>query len=474
MSGVVRLLRAGRQGIRKAGKDKEAVSRARVQIVWLEEQITNKRIMKIKKRKFRTAVFLTILSVLLQTVPVRATEEDEQLPTGPDWAIDMDTAPEVVSESAILMDADTGVILYEKNIHEKMYPASVTKLLTCLVASEHSELTDVVTFSHDAVFGIERGSSNIGIDEGEELTMEECYYAALLESANEVSSGIAEHVGGSIEGFAAMMNAKVQELGGSDSNFVNANGLHNDEHYTSAYDMALVGRAFVQNEVLLEMSGTPFYHIAATPAQKDEIDLRHHHGMLPGGQRGQSWIYEYTIGGKNGFTVTSRQTLVTFAEKDGHRLVCVVMKVEKPDHYRDSTHLFDYGFACYEDPSIRALIDAKAEELNPVQEEETPQTEEQSGGLTAGEMENGAGSLDDEGETNPEEADGQEEESREPEQKKSGGIPVLTIIVIAVVLTAVAVCVLIIYRSYRREQERRRRQAEIMARHRARKLQQAE
>ena len=151
-----------------------------------------------------------------------------------------------------------------------------------------------------------------------------------------------------------------------------------------------------------------------------------------------------------------------------------MMKVEKPDHYRDSTHLFDYGFACYEDPSIRALIDAKAEELNPVQEEETPQTEEQSGGLTAGEMENGAGSLDDEGETNPEEADGQEEESREPEQKKSGGIPVLTIIVIAVVLTAVAVCVLIIYRSYRREQERRRRQAEIMARHRARKLQQAE
>lgn len=433
--------------------------------------------MKIKKRKFRTAAFLIAVSLFLQCLSVSATEEgedaqgqEEQLPSGPDWAIDMGTAPSVTAGSAILMDIDTGVILYEKNVNERHYPASITKLLTCLVAFENSKLTDVVTFSHEAVYGIERDSSNIGIDEGEQLTMEECYYAALLESANEVSSGIAEHVGGSVEGFAAMMNAKVQELGGKNSHFVNANGLHDDNHYTSAYDMALIGRAFAENETLLEISGTPYYHISSTPTQKDEIDLRHHHAMLPGCQRGTSRIYEYAIGGKNGFTVTSRQTLVTFAKKDGHRLVCVVMKEEKPNHYIDSTSLFDYGFACYENPSVKALIDAKAEELKPEEEEETADITEQAQELTPEEMENRVDSLTDRNQAGLDEADGQEE-GKTSERKKSGGISILTIIVGMAVLAAVMICGLILYRSYRREQERRRRQAEIMARHRERKRQ---
>lgn len=434
--------------------------------------------MKIKKRKFRIMAFLIAVSVFLQCMSVSAAEEgedaqgqEEQLPTGPDWAIDESTAPAVTAGSAILMDIDTGVILYEKNIHEKMYPASITKLLTCLVASEHSELTDMVTFSNEAVFGIEKGSSNIGIDVGEELTMEECYYAALLESANEVSSGIAEYVGGSVEGFADMMNAKVKELGGTDSHFVNANGLHDDNHYTSAYDMALIGRAFARNDVLLKISGTPYYHIDATPTQKDEIDLRHHHAMLPGSQRGTSRIYEYTIGGKNGFTVISRQTLVTFAEKDAHRLVCVVMGEEKPNHYIDTTGLFEYGFACYENPSVRALIDAKAEELKPEGEEETADNSGQTQGLTPEEMEDRVDSLADRNQAGLDETDGQGEKATG--RKGLGGISILTIIVITVVLAAVVTCGLIFYRAYKRERERRRRQAEIMARHRERKRQQA-
>ena len=267
-----------------------------------------------KKIKFEAVAFLIILSVILQCMIVCDTEEEETPATGPDQAIDMDMAPAVVAESAILMDVDTGVILYEKNIHEKLYPASITKLLTCLVAFENSEVTDIVTFSHEAVFGIERGSSHIGIDEGEQLTMKDCYYAALLDSANEVSSGMAEHVGGSIEGFAEMMNAKVRELGGEDSNFVNANGLPDDNHYTSAYDMALIGRAFFQNEMLTEISGTVYYHIDATDAQPDEIDLRNHHRMLPGCQLSRRHPYEYTVGGKTGYTTVAGNTLVTCAE----------------------------------------------------------------------------------------------------------------------------------------------------------------
>ncbi len=435
--------------------------------------------MKIKKNKFGMAVFLTVVSVILQCMSVSATEEEEaipgqaQLPSGPDWAMDEDTAPEVVADSAILMDIDTGVILYEKNIHKRQYPASVTKLLTCLVAAENSELTDIVTFSREAVFGIEKGSSNIGIDEGEQLTMEECYYGALLTSANEVSSGIAEHVGGSIEGFAEMMNAKVQELGGVDSHFVNANGLHDDNHYTSAYDMALIGQAFAQNKMLLDISGTAFYHINATPTQKDEIDLRNHHRMLPDCELSGRYPYEYMIGGKNGYTDMARLTLVTFAKKDGHRLVCVVLKDEaKPNHYLDTIALFNYGFACYDDPAVRARIDEKAEELKPEEEEPLPEENIVDGDLetlTQEEMDARVDSLGKREDSAPEEAGERGKEVERPDRKGLSGSTILTILVILVVLAAAGTCCYIFYRSWLREQERKRRQAEIMARHRARK-----
>lgn len=445
-----------------------------------------------KKRKFGAAVFLTVLSVLLQGTAVSAAEE-EPVATGPDWAMDAATAPAVVAESAILMDVDTGVTLYEKRIHEKYYPASITKLLTCLVAAENSELTDVVTFSHQAVFGIERGSSHIGIDEGEQLTMQDCYYAALLESANEVSSGMAEHIGGSVEGFAAMMNEKVAELGGCDSHFVNANGLHDDNHYTSAYDMALIGQAFAENDMLLEISGTAFYHIDATPMQPDEIDLRHHHRMLPGCQLSKARPYEYMIGGKNGFTSVARTTLVTFAKKDGHRLVCVVLKDENPHHYTDTLSLFEYGFACYENASLKARIDAKAAELQAEkggQEETaadeavaasagalaggdaggTPALENPAGKLTAEEMDSRVDSVGNHGMSGQENAAEAGKEVRSILKKeRTDSFPVLTIMVTAVVAATVAVCGAIFYQSYRREMERRRRRAEIMARHRARR-----
>ena len=415
---------------------------------------------------------MLILAVAMQCLSVSATEE--QPATGPDWAIDTATAPAVVSESAILMDIDTSVILYEKNIHKRQYPASTTKLLTCLVAAENSELTDIVTFSHDAVFGIEPGSSSIAMDEGEQLTMEECYYAALLESANEVSAGIAEHVGGSAEGFAAMMNEKVKELGGSDSNFVNAHGLHDDNHYTSAYDMALIGQAFARNDTLLKISGTPYYHIDPTPMQPNPKDLRNHHRMLPGCQRSGARPCEYVIGGKTGYTTISQNTLVTFAKKDGHRLVCVVLKGKKASYFEDTLALINYGFDCYEDASIKAQIDAKIEEIQAqkaVAEEETGNTEGEARAeqeLTQREMDDRVDAMGNRVEAVGEEELPDEGESQ-PQKEKSGGIPILTIIVIAVVLAAAGVCGFILYQSYRREQERKRRRAEIMARHRARR-----
>lgn len=399
-------------------------------------------------------------------LPLRAAQEEHPA-TGPDWSIDASSAPEVVAESAMLIDVDTGVSLYEKNIHVRRYPASITKLLTCLLAMENSELTETVTFSHDAVYGIERGSSNIGIDEGEQLSMEDCLYATLLESANEVAAGIAEHVGGSAEGFSRMMNDKVRELGGNDSNFVNANGLPDDNHYTSAYDMALIARAFFQDETLSEISGTVFHHIYASPTQKDEIDLRNHHRMLPGCQLGNRHTYEYTVGGKTGYTDVARQTLVTCAEKDGHRLVCVILKDETPNHYLDSIALFDYGFACYEKPEVLARIEESALALNPPGEEaaeDMPETDVENAQVISGETEQKAGGGDSALIDSGNDKTGQETRGK-------SGFPVLAAAVIAVVLTAAGVCGFFFCRAYRQEQERKRRRAEIMARHRARKRQ---
>ena len=151
-------------------------------------------------------------------------------------------ALELDADAAILIDATTGEILYEKNPYKKEYPASITKLMTMLLAFENCSLDETVTFSRNAVYSIEPGSSNIGIDQGEELTVEQCLYGIMLQSANEVSNGIAEHIDGSMEEFAKHMTQRAKELGAQNTNFVNANGLHDENHYTTAYDMALIAK----------------------------------------------------------------------------------------------------------------------------------------------------------------------------------------------------------------------------------------
>lgn len=267
--------------------------------------------------------------------------------------------PAVEAESAILMDADTGVILYEKNIHTRQYPASITKIMTALLAQENCDMDEVINFSRTAVYTVERGSSNIGIDENETLTMEDALYALLLASANEVANGIAEHISGSVDAFAELMNDRAKELGCEDTHFINPHGLPNDNHYTSAYDMALIARAFFSYENLSTISGTAFYHINATATQPDEIDLGNHNKMLPGTNRGSNYYYEGLVGGKTGYTDMARQTLVTCAERDSVRLICVVMKDESPSQYKDSAALYDYGFANYRKISAWDVTDGQ-------------------------------------------------------------------------------------------------------------------
>ncbi len=253
--------------------------------------------------------------------------------------------PTVSARSAILMELETGTILYAKNIHNKEYPASITKILTTLIASEECAMDEMVTFSKDAIFDIDRGSNHIALDVGEAITVEQCLNAILIRSANEVSLGIAEHIsGGSWEDFGPIMNERAKELGALNSHFYNPNGLPHEDHYTTAYDMAMIGRAFFSNEILCNITTTRKLHIPPSDTQPDDIIEYNQMSLIDGGK----YEYEYLVGCKTGYTNDARSTLVSCAEKDGLKLICVVMRDENPYQYEDTIALFDYGFANFQ------------------------------------------------------------------------------------------------------------------------------
>ncbi len=257
--------------------------------------------------------------------------------------------PETGAEGAILIDAESGMILYEKNIHQREFPASTTKILTCLIAAENCDENEIVTFSHDAVFDTPRGSNNIAIDPGEELTVYECLQAILIRSANECSFALAEHVtGGDRAAFIDLMNERAKELGCLDSHFVNPNGLPDEDHYTTAYDLAQIGRVFFKNETLCSISMTPRLHIYPSAKQKDEIIENTTNEML----RNKAYAYEPLVAAKTGHTEDAGYCLVSCAEKDGMRLICVVLGDASTYQYLDTIALFDYGFSNFEKVNI--------------------------------------------------------------------------------------------------------------------------
>lgn len=305
----------------------------------------------LKKIITRIIVSFLLASLLMtqsvyavNTVPteeqVIAANQRKLLPVETNELKNWPEGPMIGAEAAILMEADTGAILYAKNIHEHLFPASTTKLMTGLLALENSTMDEIVTFSYDSVHNIESSSSRIGIDVGEQLTMEQCLYGLLLGSANEVAYAIAEHVGKSYSNFIQMMNDRATALGLTDTNFVNANGLPSPEHYTSAYDLAVIAKECFQNESLATIAGSTRYVIPPTNKQVEERPLDNHHLMLPGFK----YAYDGVVCGKTGYTSAARQTLVTLASRGDMRLICVIMMEEAPDQFLDTQRLFDYGF----------------------------------------------------------------------------------------------------------------------------------
>ena len=249
--------------------------------------------------------------------------------------------PSVTAESAIVMDVQSGAILYEKNIDKREYPASITKVMTALVAIENSSLSETVTYSRNAVTNLESGASNIEIQPGEKLSMEDSLYAILLMSANEACNGVAEHVAGSIDNFVAMMNEKAKELGCQNTHFANPHGLHDENHYTTAHDMALIGSAVYQFDKFREVTQTLNYTIPPTNLVNESRTFQQNHKML---WVGAHYSYDYCTGGKTGYTDQAKTTLVTMADNADMQLVAVVLE-DQGDVYVDTRAMFDYVYA---------------------------------------------------------------------------------------------------------------------------------
>lgn len=313
------------------------------------------------KKIFAAVVLSTTVfsSVALGAAPVMATGTTDTAKSdgssdNSSGEISWPKGPKVESKSAVLMDVDSGTVLYSKKPNAKHYPASITKIMTAMVALEHSSLDETVTYSKDAVAQSYGGTSSISRDIGEKMTMEESLYGMMLESANECAWAIAEHVGGTEENFIKMMNDKAESLGCTHTHFDNPNGLPDKEHWTTALDMAKISRAAYQNPVFAKITGTRTYVIPPTNKHKDSTYLNNHHCML-NYYHTSRYLYDYCVGGKTGYTVAAKSTLVTYAKKDGRTLVCVVMCAQTPNHWLDTRKLLDWGFENFKSVKVSDL-----------------------------------------------------------------------------------------------------------------------
>ena len=255
--------------------------------------------------------------------------------------------PSVYAQSAIVMEADTGMILYAKDMEEKNYPASITKIMTALVTLEHCELNEEVEYSYHATHSIEYGSSSIARTEGEILTVEESLYALMLASANECANALAEHVAGSNEEFAKLMNAKAEELGCVNTHFSNPSGLHDENHYTCAYDMALITRAALQNDDFRRIAGTDYYTLRATNKHDEEHWMQNHHYMIAP-YRTDKYLDDTIFAGKTGYTSDALNTLVTCGTRNDMDVIVVTMRTQSTGErgvplFTDTAALLDYA-----------------------------------------------------------------------------------------------------------------------------------
>ena len=260
----------------------------------------------------------------------------------------------VLADIGIAVDADSGAVLFGQGIHELTPPASITKLLTALVVVENSSMDDMVTFSYDAVNNVESGSGNKkNIAEGDKLSVKDCLYLLLLQSSNQAANALAEHVAGSRDAFADMMNEKVKELGCTDgTHFANPSGLNDDTQVVSAYDMAIIAQAAFNNSDVLEISSTKSYKLAPTQNNPSGATCANEHRLIITDDETSELYCPEAKAGKTGYTSLAGNTLVTYGEKDGRRVISVVLKGQpSPNYFLDGKTLLQFGFENFQNVS---------------------------------------------------------------------------------------------------------------------------
>lgn len=264
------------------------------------------------------------------------------------------------SPCCLLMESKTGKVVYENNGYEKMYPASTTKIMTAILTLEHCELTDLATASYEAVFTVPVGYTNANIQVGEELTVNQLLHVLLISSANEAANVLAEHIAGSVESFATMMNTKAEEIGCLNTHFVNANGVHNENHYSTAYDLAIMGKYAMQNETFREIVATTFYTLPSTnkyPTNDRVFGTTNELIKKDTSDKVDNYYYEYATGAKTGYTNSAKNCIVATAKKDGIEYIVVILGAQTTENglsarYLDCKNLFNYAFENYKVKTI--------------------------------------------------------------------------------------------------------------------------
>lgn len=301
----------------------------------------------INLKKIISILYIFLLVLVVSVEPVYASNSNSTTESEPDTleSIPPEDAPDIYSDAAIVMDAATGQILYQKNAYNTLYPASITKILTALIALENNDVNSVMTMSEEAVYGIDWDSTHIGLKAGEQITVKDALYATMLASANEAAWGLAEFTSGSVEEFCALMNQRAKDIGCISTNFVNSNGLHNDNHYTCAYDMALITREALKNPDFVTIASTTNYEIEPTSYTPETRYLVNGNQLI---NPDSEYYYKECYGGKVGYTNMAQGTLVTWAQRDGMTLICVTMKSSLTAYkYMDTLNLYEYCFEKY-------------------------------------------------------------------------------------------------------------------------------
>lgn len=315
--------------------------------------------MKLKNIIIYYCIFFILFFYIL---PVYATEQNtlnsNNVETTEENQISDESSEEmkIYSEAAILIEAKTGKILYEKNIYDRKYPASTTKILTAILAIENCDLNETQVASQSAISALKSGYTKANIQVGEEFTIDELISVMMIQSANEAANIIAEHISGSVEEFSNLMNEKAKEIGCLDTHFVNPNGMHSENHYSTAYDMALIARYCMKNEKFREYAALKEASLPRTEYWQDEQVAKNGERIFYNTnnlmQKDSKFYYPTCIGIKSGFTTPAKNCLVSASNKNGFELISVILHAESTDdgqsaRYVDTINLFNYGYENY-------------------------------------------------------------------------------------------------------------------------------